>query len=355
MSTPDDNVKEESSGSVAIVASAVSVGALFALLSVLAWRRKSKKTQRRRRVEEITEAQEMDRRELDLEKPSIALPGGIPSPVPPTAPSISSSANSMVPGSSPHHKGVQTLRVIAPPGKLGVVVDTPPGGGSAFVCEIKVSSPLKEEVRLGDQIAEVDGEDVRGMPALQVSRLLASKRKQAERKITVLREENEAAGTLSTLDLDSQDPEIDEMAEEMTNYIDTETAIEWRRMEIRLPSGRLGVILAAPEHPEPPGPAYVHEIREFSPLKGRMRLMDRIVAVDGQDVSEMTAVNVSKLLGSKSRNPERRVGVLRRVVRGEEEEEGEDLVDASGPDTAGGGDHKEAKPTTGGGDGGYEC
>ena len=50
-----------------------------------------------------------------------------------------------------------------------MVVDSPPGGGAAYVSEVKDDSPLRNKIKLGDRITAVDGEDARGLKAIHVS------------------------------------------------------------------------------------------------------------------------------------------------------------------------------------------
>ncbi|KAL3779437.1 hypothetical protein ACHAWO_000163 [Cyclotella atomus] len=86
----------------------------------------------------------------------------------------------------------ETFEVIAPSGKLGVVVDIPPDRrGAPFVCDIREESPLYGQIEPGDKIYAVDDEDVRKMSAIKVSKLLAQKAEQPERIITVFREYRE--------------------------------------------------------------------------------------------------------------------------------------------------------------------
>ena len=58
------------------------------------------------------------------------------------------------------------LHVVAPAGKLGVIVETPEGG------EIKDTCQIVGGIRLVDRIVDVEDEDVRGMSAAGVSRTL---------------------------------------------------------------------------------------------------------------------------------------------------------------------------------------
>jgi C-terminal processing protease CtpA/Prc len=83
----------------------------------------------------------------------------------------------------------ETFEVVAPAGKLGVVVDIPPDRrGPPFVCDIRETSPLYGQLQIGDKIFAVDNEDVRKMSAIKVSKLLAQRSENPERVITVFRE-----------------------------------------------------------------------------------------------------------------------------------------------------------------------
>lgn len=64
--------------------------------------------------------------------------------------------------------------VVAPAGKLGMVIDTP-NGGVPVVHAIKETSVLADQVRVGDRLMSVDGEDCTGMTAMQVSKLISLK------------------------------------------------------------------------------------------------------------------------------------------------------------------------------------
>ena len=68
----------------------------------------------------------------------------------------------------------ERLDVVAPAGKLGMVIDTP-NGGIPIVHAIKETSVLINQVRVGDRLLSVDGEDCTGMTAMQVSKLISLK------------------------------------------------------------------------------------------------------------------------------------------------------------------------------------
>jgi len=87
----------------------------------------------------------------------------------------------------------QFIDIIAPPGSLGLKVDSLPGNRSVFVSEIKEDSAILDTIQLGDEIIAIDGEDVSHMNDLEISLLFASKVFQsARRSITVLRQYLEA-------------------------------------------------------------------------------------------------------------------------------------------------------------------
>lgn len=80
----------------------------------------------------------------------------------------------------------ERIEIRAPAGKLGMVIDTP-GGGVPVVHAIKDDSPLNPEVKVGDRLVAVDGDDVTYMTALQVSKLIALKSDQDERIMVFVR------------------------------------------------------------------------------------------------------------------------------------------------------------------------
>lgn len=228
------------------------------------------------------------------------------------------------------------LHVFAPAGKLGVIVDTPPSGGPAYVCEIKDSCPIADQIRLEDKIIAVDDEDVQTMTAVNVSKLLARRARNPQRKITVLREAgvepgqsaSSAGASSSVTSTETGDAAAATAAATagaasaasssilpMTENPIAEPTAEEEKLDLIAPAGKLGVVLVTPEPPEF-GPSYVFNIRDDSPLKGKVQLGDRVIAVDDEDVRDMTAINVSKLLGSKSNNDERKITVLRQIGGG---------------------------------------
>jgi hypothetical protein len=82
-----------------------------------------------------------------------------------------------------YHKD-KLFDVFAPPGPLGIIIDTTPEG--PMIHSLKPSSQLLRLVNPGDLIVGLDGVDTQNMTAATFTRLMA-KRSQGERKITLLK------------------------------------------------------------------------------------------------------------------------------------------------------------------------
>jgi len=76
--------------------------------------------------------------------------------------------------------------IVAPAGKLGMVIDTP-DGGFPVVHAIKDTSVLSERVRVGDRLLTVDGDDCTAMTAMQVSKLISLKSEKPARVLVFAR------------------------------------------------------------------------------------------------------------------------------------------------------------------------
>lgn len=73
--------------------------------------------------------------------------------------------------------------VFAPPGPIGIVVDTTKDGPA--VHSLKRTSPMLGLINAGDLIVALDDIDARGMTAATLTQLMAKKSSQKERKITL--------------------------------------------------------------------------------------------------------------------------------------------------------------------------
>ncbi|KAL3908046.1 MAG: hypothetical protein SGILL_008633 [Bacillariaceae sp.] len=81
----------------------------------------------------------------------------------------------------------EILHVFAPPGKLGVVIDTPDDGSPPLIHAVKENSVIYGRVQVGDKLVAVDDEDVRTMTAVKVSKLISRKSANPSRKLTIVR------------------------------------------------------------------------------------------------------------------------------------------------------------------------
>lgn len=93
-------------------------------------------------------------------------------------------ASSMLEPQTPTVKRSGLYDVFAPSGPLGIVVDTTRDG--PVVHSMKPTSPLLSLVTPGDLIVGLDDMDTRSMTAATLTRLMAKRSHQAERKITLL-------------------------------------------------------------------------------------------------------------------------------------------------------------------------
>ena len=62
------------------------------------------------------------------------------------------------------------------------------------------------------------------------------------------------------------------------------------------------------------GPPLVYDIRETSVLKNELQKGDRIIALDDEDVREMTANQVSNMISRKKEQMTRKLTILRTMV-----------------------------------------
>lgn len=73
------------------------------------------------------------------------------------------------------------------------------------------------------------------------------------------------------------------------------------RFEVDAPSGKLGMVIDTPSG----GAPVVHAIKDSSVLADRVDVGDRLMSVDDEDTTGLTAMQVSKLISQKAENPSR--------------------------------------------------
>jgi C-terminal processing protease CtpA/Prc len=78
-------------------------------------------------------------------------------------------------------------------------------------------------------------------------------------------------------------------------------------LDVYAPAGKLGVVIDTPND----GAPMIHAVKETSPIVDKVRVGDKLVAVDDVDVRAMTAMKVSKLISKKGSNPSRKLTIIR--------------------------------------------
>lgn len=84
-------------------------------------------------------------------------------------------------------------------------------------------------------------------------------------------------------------------------------SIQGELMDVFVPPGKLGIIINTPDE----GPPVIHIVKETSAVLDQIRVGDKLIAIDDEDVENMTAVQVSKLISFKSSNPQRKFTIVR--------------------------------------------
>jgi len=99
---------------------------------------------------------------------------------------VASAAYSAAPSVATVEKSIDGIGydVFAPPGPLGMVVDTIEKG--CIVHSLKKNSPMQGLINPGDLIVALDDFDVRKMDAASLTKLMAKKSQQKERKFTLI-------------------------------------------------------------------------------------------------------------------------------------------------------------------------
>uniref|UniRef100_A0A7S2W2N0 PDZ domain-containing protein n=1 Tax=Eucampia antarctica TaxID=49252 RepID=A0A7S2W2N0_9STRA len=83
------------------------------------------------------------------------------------------------------HYHEEIIHINAPPGKLGMSIDTP-DDGVVVVHAVKSISPIVDQLQVGDRLLALDDEDIRFCTALKISKMI-SRKSNATRKLTIAR------------------------------------------------------------------------------------------------------------------------------------------------------------------------
>ncbi|KAL7538345.1 hypothetical protein ACHAXR_008490, partial [Thalassiosira sp. AJA248-18] len=89
------------------------------------------------------------------------------------------------------------------------------------------------------------------------------------------------------------------------------------KFDIITPSGKLDVFVEKTEG----SLAEVVEVNEDSPLAGKIQVGDKLIAVDDEDLDQMSATAIAVLLWRKGKNAERKITILRGSKDGEDSSE----------------------------------
>lgn len=81
-------------------------------------------------------------------------------------------------------------------------------------------------------------------------------------------------------------------------------------IEIFAPAGKLGVVIDTPANE---GAPVVYNIKDTCPIADKLRIGDKLIAVDDEDVTSFTAVKVSKIISQKSGNAQRKFTIVRTI------------------------------------------
>lgn len=77
------------------------------------------------------------------------------------------------------------MTVIAPPGKLGIILANKADSKGTVVSGVRTSSVLAEKISPGDRIIAIDGEDVSLMTVSEITTIMARK-SDFERQLTIM-------------------------------------------------------------------------------------------------------------------------------------------------------------------------
>jgi C-terminal processing protease CtpA/Prc len=77
------------------------------------------------------------------------------------------------------------VTVVAPPGKLGIILANKADSKGTVVSGVRTSSVLAEKISPGDRIVAIDGEDVSRMTVSEITTIM-SRKSDYERTLTIL-------------------------------------------------------------------------------------------------------------------------------------------------------------------------
>jgi C-terminal processing protease CtpA/Prc len=171
---------------------------------------------------------------------------------------------------------MEKVTIIAPSGKLGIVIERTSESGPR-IKTINEKSPLYNQLVVGDQIMSIDDQNTENMTSAMVSDYLLKHMEQEERVIVVQRIKKQEI------------PEVDEKSEEATSVTvdaDGSLATAGETRTVVTPAGKLGVVIDRTSIG-----LVIQKINPGSPLEGQLYVGDRIISIDEVDASSMTTAS----------------------------------------------------------------
>jgi hypothetical protein len=182
-----------------------------------------------------------------------------------------------------------TREIVAPPGKLGLVLDTLEGRGPV-VHRVHIDSPMEGKIFKQDVIVAVAGVDTRSMNATHVTKLMHETMEQ-ERVLRIEREEPISETELAAEMAAAMGASV-AAAAAATSSSSSIMPAATILVEITAPAGKLGIILDTVEGKGP----IVHRVHSESPLKGKVLEGDVICSINGVDTRPMNATHITNIM-----------------------------------------------------------
>jgi hypothetical protein len=199
---------------------------------------------------------------------------------------------------APKEPQYETIKVIAPKGKLGVIIERTNQTGGPIIKRMNETSPLLNQLMVGDQLIEVDGNDATTMTSSAVAEYLAA-HAEAEQRVFVVKRlipETEEEGTTP-------------MAPMTTVVAPKGPTSSMQELTYMAPAGKLGIVI---ERSMKQGPI-IKTIHDHSPLKGQLVVGDQLKKIDEENVTNMSSTQIADYL-VKNATKERKLVIQRLVV-----------------------------------------
>lgn len=188
----------------------------------------------------------------------------------------------------PKEPKYETVTVIAPAGKLGIVIERSITTGGPMIKRVNETSTLYGKMMVNDQIIMIDEEDAVDMTSSAVADYLSKHADAEERKFIVKRL------------IPDDDDDVPAVA--------AAAPPSYEEVNVIASAGKLGIVIER----TPKGPI-IKTVHDQSPLKDQLMVGDSIVRIDEEDVKGMTSSQIADYL-VKNASKERTIVVSRLVA-----------------------------------------